>query len=191
MKTRLLALAVPLLLTGAAPAPAAQAKPAQTSEGTFKTWRDGAKAVTYDTAAVPAGARARVTVVKTEDGVRVSLLATGLKPGRAYGAHLHTSECGKDPAAAGPHYQQRLDPAAGPGRPSVDPAYANPANEVWLDFVANANGVGRARASQAWNFHESRPPWSLVLHAEHTHTAKGEAGTAGARLACLTRDAEG
>jgi Cu-Zn family superoxide dismutase len=189
MKTRLLALAVPLLLTGAAPAPAARTTPAQTSEGTFKAWREGAKAVTYDTAAVPAGARARVTVVRTEDGVRVSLLTTGLKPGRAYGAHLHTSECGRDPAAAGPHYQQRLDPAARPGKPSVDPAYANPANEVWLDFVANANGVGRVRATQAWNFHESRPPWSLVLHAEHTHTEPGKAGTAGARLACLTRDA--
>jgi len=25
-----------------------------------------------------------------------------------------------------------------------------------------------------------------VVHAEHTHTGSGEAGTAGARLACLT-----
>jgi Cu-Zn family superoxide dismutase len=189
MKTRLLALTVPLLLTGATPVSAAE--PAQTSEGTFKTWRDGAKAVTYDITAVPAGARARVTVVKNKDGVRVSLLTTGLKPGRAYGAHLHDSPCGKDPAAAGPHYQHRLDPAAGPGKPSVDPAYANPANEVWLDFVADRNGVARAHTTQSWSFHATRAPRSLVLHAEHTHTEPGAAGTAGARLACLTRDAEG
>ncbi|MDI6105775.1 superoxide dismutase [Actinoplanes sp. NEAU-A12] len=186
MKTRLLAIVAPLMLTAAAPAPAAS--PGADSEGTFKTWRTGARAVTYDTAAVPAGARARVMITKTDDGVRVSLLATGLKPDRAYGAHLHTSPCGKDPAAAGPHYQHRLDPAAGPGKPSVDPAYANPDNEVWLDFVTNTHGVGRVRARQDWNLDESRQPWSLVLHAEHTHTTPGVAGTAGARLACLTRD---
>jgi Cu-Zn family superoxide dismutase len=71
----------------------------------------------------------------------------------------------------------------------VDPAYANRDNEVWLDFVANRNGVGRVQVQQNWNFDESRSPWSLVLHAEHTHTSAGEAGSAGARLACLTRDA--
>ena len=183
---RLLAIVAPLLLTAAAPAPAAT--PGPDSEGTFKPWRAGAKAVTYDTDAVPFGARARVVAVEGDFGVRVSLVATGLRPGRAYGAHLHTSPCGPDPAAAGPHFQYFPDPAAGPGKPSVDPAYANRDNEVWLDFVANRNGVGRVQVQQNWNFDQARSPWSLVLHAEHTHTSPGRAGTAGARLACLTRD---
>jgi Cu-Zn family superoxide dismutase len=177
MNTLVLAMVAPLLLT-----------PAPVTEGTFKTWRDGARAVTYDTASVPAGARATVTIEQNHEGVRVTLLATGLTPGRPYGAHLHTSPCGRDPAAAGPHYQHRPDPAAGPGKPSTDPAYANPRNEVWLDFVADRNGVGRAVSAQDWTFAGDRQPRSLVLHAEHTHTAPGEAGTAGARLACLTRD---
>ncbi|WP_430791769.1 superoxide dismutase [Actinoplanes sp. G11-F43] len=171
MRARILALAAPLLLTAAAPAPG----PA--FDGAFRI---------YDHAAVPAGARAQVTVADHTDGVRVELLATGLQPGRHYGAHLHTGRCGGDPADAGPHYQHRLDPAAGPGKPSVDPAYANPRNEVWLDLVAGADGAGRAVSTQEWDFDPARPPWSLVLHAEHTHTGPGVAGTAGARLACLT-----
>jgi Cu-Zn family superoxide dismutase len=177
MNTLVLAMVAPLLLT-----------PAPVTEGTFTTWRDGARAVTYDTATVPAGARATVTIEQNHEGVRVTLLATGLTPGRPYGAHLHTSPCGKDPAAAGPHYQHRPDPAAGPGKPSTDPAYANPRNEVWLDFVADRNGVGRAVSAQNWTVTGDRQPRSLVLHAEHTHTAPGQAGAAGARLACLTRD---
>lgn len=175
MNPLMLAMAAPLLLT-----------PPPVTEGTFKTWRDEARAVTYDTAVVPAGARATVTIIQNHAGVRVSLLATGLRPGRPYGAHLHTSPCQKDPAAAGPHYQSRPDPAAGPGKPSTDPAYANPRNEVWLDFIADRNGVGRAVSAQDWTFAAGRPPRSLVLHAEHTHTMPGAAGTAGARLACLT-----
>ncbi|GAA1629411.1 hypothetical protein GCM10009828_066870 [Actinoplanes couchii] len=163
--------------------------PAPVAEGTFQPWRDGSAAVTYDQAVVPAGARARLAVEQTPAAVRVTLLATGLRPGHPYGAHLHTGRCGADPADAGPHYQHRPDPAAGPGKPSVDPAYANPRNEIWLDFITDRNGVGRATTAQSWAFDESRPPLSLVLHAEHTHTAPGEAGTAGARLACLTRDA--
>ncbi|MEU8659668.1 superoxide dismutase family protein [Actinoplanes philippinensis] len=175
MNTLVLAMVAPLLLT-----------PAPVSEGTFKTWRDGARAVTYDTAVVVSGARATVKIFQNHQGVRVNLLATGLTPGRSYGAHLHTSACGQDPAAAGPHYQHRPDPAAGPGRPSTDPAYANPRNEIWLDFTADRNGVGRAVSAQDWVFADDRQPRSLVLHAEHTHTAAGVAGTAGARLACLT-----
>ncbi|WP_246635327.1 superoxide dismutase family protein [Actinoplanes hulinensis] len=189
MNGRLLILTAPLALS-LLPAPAANAAmPRHEFEGTFKRWRAGATAITYQPELVPQGARATVTAEKTGAGVRVELLATGLIPGRAYGAHVHTSPCGKDPAAAGPHYQHRLDPAAGPGRPSVDPAYANPRNEVWLDLTADRNGVGRSVSAQDWMFDLKRAPWSLVLHAEHTHTGPGEAGTAGARLACLTRDA--
>ncbi|MEU4691352.1 superoxide dismutase family protein [Actinoplanes sp. NPDC023714] len=161
--------------------------PGAVTAGTFREWREGATAVTYDTAAVPAGATAEVAVAEAAGGVTVTVELRGLVPGRAYGAHLHNNPCTADPAAAGPHYQNRVDPAAGPGKPSVDPAYANPENEVWLDFTADAAGRGSARSVQGWRFSTERPPWSFVLHAENTHTGHGEAGTAGARLACLTR----
>lgn len=182
MRVRLFVIAAPLLLTAATPPPPAD------YQGTFQPWRSGSTAVTYDKAMVPAGARARVVVEDTPAGVRVALLATGLRPGHPYGAHLHTGRCGANPADAGPHYQHRPDPMAAPGKPSTDPAYANSRNEIWLDFVADRHGVGRAATAQEWTFDATRPPWSLVVHAEHTHTTAGEAGTAGPRLACLTKD---
>ncbi|BBH67132.1 hypothetical protein ACTI_38170 [Actinoplanes sp. OR16] len=161
--------------------------PAAVTTGSFRTWREGATAVTYDTTAVPVGATAEVAVTEAAGGVSVAVTVSGLVPGRAYGAHLHNNPCTADPAGAGPHYQNRVDPAAGPQKPSVDPAYANPENEVWLDFTADATGAGSVTSVQGWRFSSERPPWSFVLHAEGTHTGHGEAGTAGARLACLTR----
>jgi Cu-Zn family superoxide dismutase len=193
MRSRLLSLAAPLALVAvgspalAAPAP----EPKPVTQGKFRTWSEAAPAVTYDTEAVPVGAVARVAVEKRGTGTRVLLKVTGLVPGREYGAHLHTKPCTDKPAEAGPHYQHRIDPAADPTHSSVDPAYANPRNEIWLDFKADRRGVGRAQSVQTWQFDSARPPWSMVLHAEHTHTAPGEAGTAGDRLACLTRTAKG
>jgi Cu-Zn family superoxide dismutase len=68
----------------------------------------------------------------------------------------------------------------------VDPAYANPRNEVWLDLTADAAGAAAVTTRLTWTFDEVEPPRSLVLHAEHTRTAAGTAGMAGARVACLT-----
>ena len=160
-------------------------EPAAVTEGTFRAWSEATPAVTYDTRAVPEGATARLAVTDTTHGVRVRLKVTGLVPGRSYGAHLHADPCTDKPAGAGPHYQQRIDPV----QPSTDPRYANPRNEIWLDFTADAAGTGRASSAQRWHLDGSRPPWSMVLHAERTHTAPGQAGTAGARVACLTRTA--
>ncbi|BAL86879.1 hypothetical protein AMIS_16590 [Actinoplanes missouriensis 431] len=203
MNLRVLLLAAPLALaacTSALASPAATGMtktsdtapgfiPGPVTSGTFKTWVEGSTAVTYDTAAVPVGATAEVSVAESKSGARVTAALTGLVPGRAYGAHLHTNPCTANPAEAGPHYQNRIDPAAGPGKPSADPEYANPENEIWLDFTADAEGAGTATSVQKWRFDEKRPPWSFVLHERTTtHTGHGEAGTAGARLACLTRD---
>ncbi|MEU4564088.1 superoxide dismutase family protein [Actinoplanes sp. NPDC023936] len=175
--------------TAAVPDTAPGFIPGPVTSGTFKKWAEGATAVTYDTTAVPVGATAEVTVAESVSGVRVTAAVNGLVPGRAYGAHLHTNSCTADPAEAGPHYQNRIDPGAGPGKPSSDPEYANPENEIWLDFTADEEGAGTASSVQKWRFDEKRPPWSFVLHERTTtHTGHGEAGTAGARLACLTRD---
>ncbi|MFD4747794.1 superoxide dismutase family protein [Streptomyces rubiginosohelvolus] len=122
-------------------------------------------ALTYDTRLVPAGARIEVTQFTGPSGTRVGARLHGLVPGRAYGMHVHTSPCGADPAAAGPHYQHR---------PS---ATADPVNEVWLDFRTDEDGDGRAEALHDWNFREGGAR-SVIIHDRQ--------GGAGERAACFT-----
>jgi Cu-Zn family superoxide dismutase len=192
--------ATPWLVSGApsparpssAPSPGGPAAPLTegTVTGTFLPFPQSARAVTYDPEVVPPGATVQLGIARTARGTTVRLAATGLVPRRAYGAHLHTKPCSAKPADAGPHYQHRPDPKAAASPPSVDPAYANPRNEVWLDFTADTRGAATVSASQDWTFDEVEPPRSLILHAEHTRTAAGKAGVAGPRVACLTLAAE-
>lgn len=165
-----------------------QSSPAASREanGTFAAYSDKATAVSYDPAVVPLGAAVTLTITPAGGGVAVRLSVRGLLARRAYGAHLHTSVCGATPAEAGPHYQHRPDPAAVASPPSVDPRYANPTNEVWVDFTTDGKGAGTAAATQQWPFDGINPPRSLVLHADRTATSAGKAGTAGPRVACLT-----
>ena len=156
------------------------------AEGTFEP--KGTTAMTYDPAIVPSGATATVAMARVADGMQVRLAVTGMRPLRTYGAHLHTKPCATDPKAAGPHYQHNADPKAAASPPSVDPSYANPGNEVWLDLTTDARGAATAASVQDWEFGEVVPR-SLILHAERTRTADGVAGTAGARVACLTLSA--
>ncbi|WP_424185734.1 superoxide dismutase [Actinokineospora sp. G85] len=141
---------------------------------------------TYDPDVVPVGASAVAVAIESADvpvelgRTKVGLAVDGLLPERTYGAHVHTGECGADPAAAGPHTQNRPDPV----QPSVDPAYANPDNEVWLDFTTTTEGDAVAVARVSWPL-SSRQARSVVLHAEQTHTGAGHAGTAGKRVACV------
>lgn len=122
-------------------------------------------ALTYDTRLVPAGARVEITELADPFGTRVEARLRGLVPGRAYGMHVHTSPCGADPAAAGPHYQHR--PAA----------TADPVNEVWLDFRTDRDGEGRAEALQDWEFRKGGAR-SVIIHDRQ--------GGAGERAACFT-----
>ncbi len=159
---------------------------AATTSGTFAPYTTGATAVAYDPALVPAGATATVTLTPAGTATTVRLAVTGLQPGRAYGAHLHVKPCGATGDAAGPHYQHHPDPAASASPPSVDPSYANPQNEVWLDLTTDGSGTATTTAAQPWTFDPAHAPRSLIIHAQTTKTAPGVAGTAGARLACLT-----
>ncbi|MEU4420262.1 superoxide dismutase family protein [Actinoplanes sp. NPDC024001] len=154
--------------------------------GTFAPYAGGATAVTYDPALVPAGATVDVNLLPAADSTAVQLTVSGLQPSRGYGAHLHVNPCGPTGEAAGPHYQRQTDPAAAASPPSVDPSYANPRNEVWLDFTTDTGGNATATATQPWTFDPPRAPRSLVIHAQPTKTAPGEAGQAGARVGCLT-----
>ncbi|MFF6786534.1 superoxide dismutase family protein [Streptomyces sp. NPDC012510] len=140
-----------------------------------------APAVTYNTALVPLAARVQVKEeLRRDGGTRIELRLRDLAANRTYGAHVHTKPCGKLPADAGPHYQDELDPK----QPSVDPKYANPENEVWLDVKTNRDGSARSIAVVDWRFREGGAR-SVVLHEAATSTHEGHAGTAGARLACV------
>ncbi|EME51433.1 superoxide dismutase family protein [Amycolatopsis decaplanina] len=136
----------------------------------------------YKPELVPPGARAHVFGLTSKAfGTSTALLVTGLLPNREYGAHAHTKPCGATGDLAGPHYQNVEDPV----KPSVDPAYANPRNEIWLDLTTDAAGRGVAVSKVDWTFTDRRAN-SIVIHETHTHTDPGHAGTAGARLACVT-----
>lgn len=147
--------------------------------------RASGELVRHDASAVPEGARARVNAVYTSSGdTIVTLHVWGMAPNTPYGAHAHVNSCGADGAAAGPHFQNVLDPVV----PSVNPAYANPTNEIWLDLTTNAAGNGVAKTKVPWQFSPTRRAKSVILHVEHTHTGPTDSGVAGARLACLTVD---
>lgn len=138
-------------------------------------------AFTYDPARVPVGARATVRAEATDTSTRTTLTVSGLNPNSMYGAHAHAKPCGPTGDAAGPHFQRNQDPVT----PSVDPAYANPTNEIWLDLTTDAQGAGTATSTVPWNFPEDRRAQSVIIHEMPTKTEPGKAGTAGARPGCI------
>ncbi|PZS31798.1 MAG: superoxide dismutase [Pseudonocardiales bacterium] len=141
---------------------------------------ESAGAYTYNSAFVPVGSRAHVHAVATGAGTTVvTLHAYGLLPDREYGAHAHVANCGPLPTDAGKHFQYVQGGAS-------DPAFANPDNEIWLDFTTDDEGNGQAMTVLDWQFPADRRAHSVVIHDHHTATASGTAGTAGPRYACLT-----
>lgn len=182
-----------LVLTACGGAPqdtAAETETGATTEqnvqvsATYAEGGDG-PAYTYDTAQVPAGANVEVSSNAADGATTTTLSVSGLLPNHTYGAHAHAKPC--TPAAgddAGPHYQFNQDPVT----PSVDPAFANPENEIWLDVTTDANGAGEATSTVPWTFPEDRRAASVVLHEEPTATHAGHAGTAGGRPGCVTVD---
>lgn len=136
-------------------------------------------------AEVPAGATGRVQAVYSSAGDSVvTLHVRGLRPNTTYGAHAHVNACGLTGGAAGPHFQHVIDPQ----QPSVDPAYANPRNEIWLDLTTDAEGNGSAQTRVNWQFEPQRRARSVIIHQQHTKTGPTDSGTAGPRLACLDVD---
>ena len=145
-------------------------------------------AITYNSALAPVGSRLAVTMTPSDTGTstNVELTVSGLVPNRGYAAHAHTNACSENPDFSGPHYQNRIDPAATSLKPSRNPEYANPSNEVWVDVRTDAAGSGTSRVTVPFVFTD-RGPGSMVLHeAMETATGPDHAGDAGGRLACLT-----
>jgi Cu-Zn family superoxide dismutase len=172
--------------------PAGAAAGPTEAAGTFAAPSDATTAFTYDVTQVPLGARVVVRAVPTgSHKTVVTLHAWGLLPDETYGAHAHYRPCGATGAAAGAHYQNAQDPAAGGSETtaSIDPSYANPGNEVWLDLVTNDDGNGRAQTVVDWTFRPTATggPRSVILHLNTTSTGGSvPPGNAGARLACVT-----
>jgi Cu-Zn family superoxide dismutase len=138
-------------------------------------------ALTYDAALIPTTGTATVTEAVTGNRTTVTLTVRGLPTNHQFGAHVHTKKCGPQPADAGPHYQNMKDPVT----PSTNPEYANTRNEVWLDFTTDGQGSASATSTVDWKFRPGEAN-SVVIHAMHTATEPGKAGTAGGRLACIT-----
>ncbi|MGH3924798.1 MAG: hypothetical protein ACRDTT_18380, partial [Pseudonocardiaceae bacterium] len=143
-------------------------------------------AFTYDPVTAPVGALLRVALTASNKPTTARLDVSGLLPNRGYAVHLHDRACGLTGAAAGPHFQHQVDPAATPDTPSTDPEFANPRNEIWLDIRTDATGAGTSHTEVPFIFTD-RVPASVVVH-EQTVTAMepGKAGKAGDRVACLT-----
>ena len=139
-------------------------------------------AVTYDEELVPVGARVAVSANSSDGTTTVRLAMRGLQPDRRYGAHVHADTCGPTGDAAGPTYQHVQDPV----QPSVDPRYANPQNEIWLDLRTDGDGAGSATATVDWGFTADRRAQSVVVHAWPTATEAGRAGSAGEEVGCVT-----
>jgi Cu-Zn family superoxide dismutase len=155
------------------------------AEGTLAPPDRAQGAFTYDPSLAPEGAQISVEAGESDGSTEVRLEVTGLLPDRGYAAHVHERPCGPTGAAAGPHYQHEVDPAATPEQPSTDPAFANPRNEIWLDLRTDGDGYAEVTAEVPFVFAD-RSPASVVIHqAEVTATGPGEAGTASARVACL------
>jgi Cu-Zn family superoxide dismutase len=144
---------------------------------------------TYNPALAPVGSRLKVALNPSGETTNAELTVSGLLPNRGYAVHAHTNTCSANPELDGPHYQNRIDPAATPQAPSTNPQYANPRNEVWLDVHTDAAGSGASRTTVPFVFTD-RGPGSIVVHeAMQTSTDPGHAGEAGARVACLTLSA--
>ncbi len=148
--------------------------------GKFATPDQATNAFTYDVKLIEPGSKVMVVASpKWRHSTKVQLSVWGLVPNRTYGSHAHQKPCGQLPADAGPHHQHVVDPK----QPSVDPEYANPTNEIWLDFTTDARGRAVVTTVVPWQFADRRAG-SVVIHAEKTATEPGKAGTAGPRLGC-------
>jgi Cu-Zn family superoxide dismutase len=157
---------VALVIAGAAVLAGATGGVAAAADGPV-VLGEAAGSYVYDRDVVPAGAQALVHSVETGSGKTiVTLHVYGFLPNRDYGAHAHVNACSADPNGAGGHFQHI------PGAAN-DPTYANPDNEIWLDFTTNASGNAEATSIEAWTFSSDRRPHSVVIHDEHTMTGPG------------------
>jgi len=120
-----------------------------------------------------AGTETEIYTVRQGNSTIVGLQVSGFPreaAGRTFGVHVHVNACGPRPEDAGPHY---ANPDAAPGTPLRE-------KEIWLDVRIGRDGTGSSRADVPWRVAPGAAG-SLVIHAERTDPATGDAG---ARLTC-------
>jgi Cu-Zn family superoxide dismutase len=154
----------------------------------------GTLAYTYNPASAPPGARVMVVMTPSGESTNAQLTVSGLLPNRGYAVHANVNACSPNPAAEGPIYQNRVDPAVNPtsitGETSTTPEYANPRNEVWLDVHTDAAGSGTSRTTVPFVFTDRGPGSIVVDDAPDTPTALSQAAKGGAaRAACVSLSA--
>ncbi len=155
--------------------------------GTIATTNSGiVSAVTYNPALAPAGGQMKATLTPSGDSTEADLTVSGLAPNRGFSVIAHVNTCGGVPGGEGPHFQHNIDPAATDDKPSTNPGYANPRNEIWLDVKTDASGSGSVHTTVPFLFTD-RGPSSLVVHDEQeTKPPSGKAADSKDRVACLT-----
>lgn len=147
------------------------------------------KAETYNPALAPVGAHMKAVLAPSGESTNAEFTVSGFLPNRGYAVHADVNSCGGFPDAEGPHYQNRIDPAATSQAPSTNPEYANPNNEIWLDLTTDAAGSGTSHTTVPFVFTDRGPGSIVVSDATQTATGPGQAGKSGARIACLTLSA--
>ncbi len=121
------------------------------------------------------GVTGKAQALEFEDGTtEVTLTVANATASRHFGSHVHKLAC--DDNKAGGHYQNNPFTTT-----ASDPVFANPANEVWLDFETDASGGATSTAQVSWKVRTGEAK-AVVLHSDHT----SEGGIAGAKLACIT-----
>jgi Cu-Zn family superoxide dismutase len=172
------------VLTAAVTASAAALVAAASPASAAGIVRVAGPSAVYDTTLFPATGTTDVQIVEGGRTTIIRLQVSGLIPNRTYGSHVHYLPCGATPASAGAHYQYVPDPATGGSQTvaSTNSAYANPRNEIWLDFTTDSTGAAQATAIVNWKMPADRRGRSVIVHAMGTDPV----GAAGARLSCTT-----
>lgn len=112
---------------------------------------------------------------------RFRLDVTHLAARTTYSGRVHLGGCPDAVHDVGPTFQ--LVPADPPDL-ARDPAFANDANEIWLDVSTDDRGAGSVMVRQPWQFSPAALPGSVILHEQVVPTRPGGT-TAGPPLACL------
>jgi Cu-Zn family superoxide dismutase len=146
-----------------------------------------AAAITYNTTLAPVGGHLTANLTPSGDSTTADLSVSGLAPNRGFSVIAHVNTCGGVPGGEGPRFQKHIDPAATPGKPSANPEYSNPSNEIWLDVHTDSTGAPTSHTTVPFVLTD-RGPGSMVVHDEQqtTATSSQPAGETSDRVACLT-----
>ena len=138
-------------------------------------WADTARAELKDAQGKVVG---RATLSDASGGVKITLTATGLKPG-AHGFHIHAVGKCEPPAftSAGGHFNPQNKKH---GRKNPEGAHAGDLPNL----TVGANGTGSINTTAAGVKVKDAVGLALVIHADPDDEKTDPTGNAGARIAC-------